>query len=157
MSRHNYVTITEELFFLTGLSEGAKCHIFDLPRDTFPGGLPYNRLGHGPRNLVVFQGLLFKNKPQTGPLFEIYKFLGKEYTVYVVLRKPGMPQGYGMQNFAADHPDLVRRLVIHSSAYVLSDESKKRQLEVGRLTQQRQWARAYAVLIAPFFPRQGVL
>lgn len=32
----------------------------------FRSGLPYNRLGHGPRILVVFQGLLFENKPLTG-------------------------------------------------------------------------------------------
>jgi pimeloyl-ACP methyl ester carboxylesterase len=154
----------------------------------FPCGLPYNRLGHGPRPLVVFQGLQFEKKPQTGPLFQIYKFLGEEYTVYIVLRKPGMPQGYTMQNmandyavmikeefggpvdviglstggsiaqhFAADHPDLVRRLVIHSNAYVLSDETKKLQLGVGRLAEQRQWAKAYAVLTEPFFPNKGGL
>jgi pimeloyl-ACP methyl ester carboxylesterase len=154
----------------------------------FHCGLPYNRLGHGPRPLVVFQGLLFENKPQTIPLFQIYKCFGEEYTVYVVLRKAGMPQGYTMQNmaddyatmieeefgeavdviglstggsivqhFAADHPDLVRRLVIHSSAYVLSDEAKCLQLRVGRLAAQHQWAKAYAVLTEPFLPNKGVL
>lgn len=30
------------------------------------GGLPYNRLGQGPRPLVIFQGLMFENKPQSG-------------------------------------------------------------------------------------------
>jgi pimeloyl-ACP methyl ester carboxylesterase len=121
----------------------------------FHSGLPYNRIGNGPRTLVVFQGLLFENKPQSGPLVQIYKFLEKEYTTYVVLRKPGLPHGYTMKNmaddyatmireefggpvdvigvstggsiaqhFAADHPNLVRRLVIHSSAYVLSNEAK---------------------------------
>ncbi|MCJ7695456.1 MAG: alpha/beta hydrolase, partial [Anaerolineaceae bacterium] len=29
------------------------------------------------------------------------------------------------QHFAADHPDLVRRLVIHSSAYTLGDAARK--------------------------------
>ncbi len=32
----------------------------------FRSGLPYNRLGHGPRPLVIFQGLMFENKPQSG-------------------------------------------------------------------------------------------
>jgi len=136
----------------------------------------------------VFQGLLFENKPQTGPLFHIYKFLEKEYTTYVVLRKPGLPRGYTMRNmaddyatmiqeefgepvdvigvstggsiaqhFAADHPNLVRRLVIHSSAYVLSDEAKWLQLRVGDLAQQRQWVKAYAVLIAPMLPHKGIM
>ena len=32
----------------------------------FRSGLSYNRLGHGPRPLVVFQGLILENKPQAG-------------------------------------------------------------------------------------------
>jgi len=27
----------------------------------FRSGLPYNRFGHGPRPLVIFQGLMFEN------------------------------------------------------------------------------------------------
>jgi pimeloyl-ACP methyl ester carboxylesterase len=154
----------------------------------FKNGLPYNRLGHGPRTLVVFQGLLFENKPQPGLMSQPYQFLEEEYTIYVVLRKPGLPHGYTMQNmaddyatmiqeeflgpidvigvstggsivqhFAADHPDLVRRLVIHSSAYVLSDEAKRLQMRVGHLAQQRQWAKAYAVMFGVILPHQGVM
>ena len=123
----------------------------------FRSGLPYNRVGHGPRPLVIFQGLLqVENKPlpssMTWLYSRYYKYLGEDFTIYIVLRKPGMPDGYSMQNmaddyatmiqeefgepvdvigvstggsiahhFAADHPDLVRRLIIHSSAYTLSD------------------------------------
>jgi hypothetical protein len=29
----------------------------------FRSGLPYNPFGHGPRPLVIFQGLVFENKP----------------------------------------------------------------------------------------------
>ena len=114
----------------------------------FRSGLPYNRLGHGPRPLVVVQGLTFENKPQPGMATWMYRFLGKDYTVFSVLRRPGLPQGYTLadmagdyaamireefggpvdvigistggsivQPLAADHPDVVRRLVIHSSAY----------------------------------------
>ena len=57
----------------------------------FHSGLPYNRLGHGPRPLIVFQGLTLENKPQAGLATRMYQFLGDDYTVYVVLRKPGMP------------------------------------------------------------------
>ena len=35
------------------------------------------------------------------------------------------------QHFAADHPNLVRRLVIHSSAYTLGDAARKVQRHVG--------------------------
>jgi pimeloyl-ACP methyl ester carboxylesterase len=157
----------------------------------FRGGLPYNRSGHGPHPLVVFQGLLPENKPQPGlmvRLFRFYKFLEEEYTVYEVLRRPGMPRGYTMkdmaddyasmireefggpidvigvstggsiaQHFAADHPDLVRRLVIHSSAYALSDEARRWQMRVAHLAQQRRWVRASAVMLRPLFPDQGLM
>jgi pimeloyl-ACP methyl ester carboxylesterase len=157
----------------------------------FRGGLPYNRSGHGPHPLVVFQGLLFENKPQPGlmvRLFRFYKFLEEEYTVYEVLRRPGMPRGYTMkdmaddyasmireefggpidvigvstggsiaQHFAANHPELVRRLVIHSSAYALSDEARRLQMRVAHLAQQRRWVRASAVMLRPLFPDQGLM
>jgi len=158
----------------------------------FHSGLPYNRLGHGPRTLVVFQGLLFENKPQPGIMVRLvsgmYKFLEEEYTTYIVPRKPGLPVGYTLQDmsddyatlireefagpvdligvstggsivqhFAADHPDLVRRLVIHSSAYTLSDEAKRLQMNVGHLAQQRRWVKAYAVLFGSVLPRKGVM
>ena len=32
----------------------------------FRSGLPYNQSGHGPRPLVIIQGLMFENKPQAG-------------------------------------------------------------------------------------------
>jgi pimeloyl-ACP methyl ester carboxylesterase len=60
------------------------------------------------------------------------------------------------QHFAADHPDLVRRLVIHSSAHTLSDEAKALQLEIARLAQQGQWRKATPRLIGTAFPRTGI-
>lgn len=143
----------------------------------FRSGLPYNRFGQGPNIIVVFQGLLFENKPLTElPAFfmtRIYRFLKAEYRTYIVTRKPGLPDGYSMQNmaddyaemikeefggpvdvvgvstggsiaqhFAADHPDLVRRLVLHSSAFTLSDEAKSVQMRVGQLARQGQWRAA---------------
>lgn len=154
----------------------------------FRNGLPYNRIGHGPRILVIFQGLLFENKPLTGLsawfMLSMYKFLKQDYTIYSVTRKPGLPDGYSMQNmaddyavmikgefappvdviglstggsialhFAADHPDLVRRLVIHSSAYTLGDAAKKVQIRVGDLASQRKWREASAVLLGFMFSR----
>jgi pimeloyl-ACP methyl ester carboxylesterase len=157
----------------------------------FRSGLPYNRSGQGPRPLVVFQGLLFENKPQPGLMvrfIRFYKFLEEEYTVFEVLRRPGMPRGYTMkdmaddyarmireefggpvdvigvstgvsiaQYFAADHPDVFRRLVIHSSAYALSDEAKRLQMRVRHLAQQRRWVKASAVMLGPVIPDQGVM
>jgi len=61
------------------------------------------------------------------------------------------------QHFAADHPDLVRRLVIHSSAYALSDEARRLQTRVAHLAQQRRWVKASAVMVRPLFPDQGLM
>lgn len=144
----------------------------------FRSGLPHNRFGRGPRPLVVVQGLTFENKPQPGLATGMYRFLGDDYTVFSVVRKPGLPRGYTLadmaadyaamireefggpvdvigvstggsivQPLAADHPDVVRRLVIHSSAHRLSDPARAAQLEVGRLAGQRRWREAWAVLL----------
>jgi pimeloyl-ACP methyl ester carboxylesterase len=155
-------------------------------------GMPYNRYGHGSRILVVFQGLLFENKPLTGFLSglfsEPYKSLEEFCTIYIVNRKPGMPKGYSMkdiaddyaamieaefngpvdvlgvstggsivQHFAADHPDLVRKLIIHSSAYTLSEYSKMLQLRVESLASQRKWRAANMAIFNDMLPSRGFM
>ena len=156
----------------------------------FHNGLPYNRMGCGPRNLVIFQGLMFENKPLSARWVRLYsryyKYLEEDYTTYIVLRKPGLPDGYSMQNmsddyatmikeefgepvdvigvstggsiaqhFAANHPALVRKLIIHSSAYILSDSTKRVQMRVGHLARQRRWRAVYATMFSPMLPRSG--
>ena len=155
-------------------------------------GIPYNRVGYGPRNLFIFQGLLFENNPLPRILTPLYsrhyKYLEKDYTTYLVLRKQGLPEGYSIkdmsddyatmiqeeiggpvdvigvstggsiaQHFAADHPNLIRKLIIHSSAYKLGDLSKSVQMRVGLLAQERQWRAAYAALASPMLPRSGAM
>ena len=133
------------------------------------------------------QGLLFENKPQ--PRFSLgpYAFLGERYTVFVVLRRPGMPHGYTLrdmaadcaatireefggpvdvigvstggsivQHLAADHPDVVRRLVIHSSAYTLSPSARQLQLRVAELAGERRWTEASELLVDAVVPRRGI-
>jgi pimeloyl-ACP methyl ester carboxylesterase len=51
------------------------------------------------------------------------------------------------QHFAADHPDLVRRLVIHSAAHTLGPVGREAQLKVGELARQGKWREASAVLL----------
>lgn len=151
-------------------------------------GMPYNRSGRGPRPPVVFQGLTFEHKPQPAIAGAMYRFLGEDYTVYSVVRKPGLPRGYTLkdmaddyaemiveefgealdmigvstgssvvQHFAADHLGLVRRLVIHSSAYTLSDSAKKLQLDVARLAGQGKRYQSAALLVKAVMPRSGVM
>jgi pimeloyl-ACP methyl ester carboxylesterase len=150
----------------------------------FHNGLPYNQVGYGPRKLVIFQGLVFENKPLPARMAWLYsmyyQYLEEDFTTYIVLRKPGLPESYSLQNmaedyatmikdefgepvdvigvstggsiaqhFAADHPELVRKLIIHSSAYTLSDSTKRIQMSVGHLARQRQWREAYATMVSP--------
>ncbi len=158
----------------------------------FHNGLPYNRMGKGSRNLVIFQGTVFEHKPLP-PLMNwiynsVYFFLEKDYTIYSVLRKPGLPEGYSMQDmsddyaamikeefggpvdvigvstggsivqhFAADHPDLVRKLIIHSSAYTMSDGTKSLQMRVASLALARQWRAAYATQLNPTLTYSGAM
>jgi pimeloyl-ACP methyl ester carboxylesterase len=154
----------------------------------FRSGLPFNRFGRGSRPLVVVQGLLFENKPQPRFALGPYSFLGDRNTVFVVLRRPGMPQGYTMrdmaadcattireefggpvdvigvstggsivQHLAADHPDVVRRLVIHSSAYTLSPSAKRLQLRVAELAGERRWTDASELLVGAVVPQSGAI
>jgi len=78
----------------------------------FDNGLPFNRFGRGPATLVVFQGVQFENRPQSGPAARysrgLYKPLEAEYTVYVVTRRPGLPQGYSLREMAADYASAIR-------------------------------------------------
>ena len=152
----------------------------------FRNNLPYVRLGNGPRPLVIFQGLMFENKPQSGMTFG-YRFLVKDYTLYAILRKPGLPDGYTLkemandyaemirqefggpvdvigvstggslaQHFAADHPNLLRRLVIHSSAHTLGEAGRQVQLEIGRLARQGRVTPAWQALIRFVLPSTGI-
>ena len=157
----------------------------------FRSGLPYNHSGHGPRIAVIFQGLFFENKPITGIgaryALGMYRFMEPDYSLYLVTRRPGLPQGYSLQDmaddyavmirqefggpvdvigistggsivqhFAADHPELVRRLVIHSSAYKLCEEARQLQMRVAHLARQRKWRQAYAELFSLALPPVGL-
>ena len=154
----------------------------------FRSGLPYTRIGNGEKVLLVFDGLTFEHKPQSPAYVKMYSFLGQEYTVYSVLRKPHPPQGYTLdamandyavmieqefeapvdiigistggsvaQHFAALHPALVRRLVLHSSAHTLNDTAKQLQLKLARFAEQGRWYTAWKVLVATMFPQSGFL
>ena len=156
----------------------------------FPCGMPYDKFDGGPRILVIFQGLVFENKPMAkfmaNQFTSMYGPLLDGYTVYIVGRKPGMPEGYTMQDiaedyagmireefggpvdvlgvstggsivqhFAAGHPGLTRRLVLHSSAYTLNDSAKKAQMRVAQMARRRKWTAAFAALMGVSLPEKG--
>jgi len=55
-------------------------------------------------------------------------------------------------HFAADHPGLVSRLVIHSSAHALGAAGKEAQMGIAHLARQGRWREAYALLLDFFLP-----
>ncbi len=75
-------------------------------------GLPYTRMGDSARILVVFDGLEFAHKPLSGLMLRMmtssFKRLSKDFTVYIVGRKPGLPTGYSMQDMSNDYASMIK-------------------------------------------------
>ena len=157
------------------------------PKGHFRSGLPYARFGRGQRPLVAIQGLMLENVPPPAYATAIYRFLGRDHTVYAVMRRPGLRPGTTIADMAADHavmireefggpvdvigtstggsialqlaadhPDVVRRLVVHSSAHELGDWAKQWQLELARLAERRRWREVWARLMSVVLPSRGV-
>ncbi|OQA22182.1 MAG: putative non-heme bromoperoxidase BpoC [Chloroflexi bacterium ADurb.Bin360] len=61
------------------------------------------------------------------------------------------------QHFAADHPELVRRLVLHSSAHTLSEAGKQMQIKVAQMAKQGRWYAASAAMMGFILPRTGLM
>jgi len=157
------------------------------PKGHFRSGLPYARFGRGPRPLVAIQGLMLEHVPPPVYVTAIYRFLGRDHTVYAVTRRTGLPRGTSIADMAADHavmireafggpvdvigtstggsialqlaadhPDVVRRLVVHSSAHELGAWAKAWQLELAHLAQRRRWREVWAQLMSVVLPSSGV-
>ena len=75
-------------------------------------GLPYVRMGSGSRTLVVFDGLDFSHKPPAAWMLRYIagyaRNLVGEYTVYLVRRRPGLPEGYSMKDMADDYSVMIK-------------------------------------------------
>jgi len=75
-------------------------------------GLPYFRIGGGPRSLVIFGGLSFKHKALSGLAVwgtsRRYIKFAEKFTTYYVGRKPGLPVGYSIQNMSEDYVTMIK-------------------------------------------------
>lgn len=147
------------------------------------------KMGESPRILVVFDGLNFDHKPLSGMALRMnsimFKIISQDHTVYLVGRKPGLPEGFTMRDmsndyaemirhdigsivdiagvstggpiaqwFAIDHSELMRKLVLISTRYRLSDFGKQAQLkilEAARTGSRRATAAAMPGLIMKGF------
>jgi pimeloyl-ACP methyl ester carboxylesterase len=121
--------------------------------------LPYARIPGGPKTLVILEGLTLENKAPTGRALRLLRWAHKrytrDYTIYQVGRRRGLPAGYTTrdmaddyaswigsrfqrpvdvigfstggevaQYLAADHGELVRRLVLSDTGCRLGEDAK---------------------------------
>lgn len=61
-----------------------------------------------------------------------------------------------VQHFAADHPHLIRKLVIHSSAHTLSESAKAEQLKVAKYARKGKWFAASKAFMSLMLPKGPV-
>lgn len=80
----------------------------EVTKGYFRNGLPYTRIGSGPRNLVIFVGLSFSHKPPSGLWYRWVRRFAKDFTVYMVGRKPRLPTGYSMRDMSEDYATMVK-------------------------------------------------
>jgi pimeloyl-ACP methyl ester carboxylesterase len=140
------------------------------------GCLPFARFGNGRRSLVIFPGLADAAWDVTSCKWDLlsqYRRLTNEFTITVISRKRGLPQGYTTRDMAADYarafetqigpsvvlgislggyiaqdfavnfPQHVQQLVIACSAYRVSDEGRKIPERWLELARQHRWREFY--------------
>jgi pimeloyl-ACP methyl ester carboxylesterase len=75
-------------------------------------GLPCVRLKGGTRSLVIFEGLNFNHTPPSGQAVKwssgMYSGFTGRYSVYILGRKPGLPQGYSIKQMADDYAVMLK-------------------------------------------------
>src|ERR671917_1649944 len=80
---------------------------------TFLGEFPYVRIGNGQENLVILPGLTLDNEPPSRFAAWTYRLgfgrFARDYAVYVINRRRGMPPGYTTQDMAADYASVLEQ------------------------------------------------
>lgn len=75
-------------------------------------GVPYARISDSGPVLVVFTGSELEHRPPSNMTRQGFliglKRLVKEYTVYLLSRKPNLPKGYTAQEMSNDFADVIR-------------------------------------------------
>jgi pimeloyl-ACP methyl ester carboxylesterase len=75
-------------------------------------GLPYACFGNGTRDLIVFDGLDFRHKPQSGIMLRMtygyLRGLTNDYRLYIASRRPGLPPGYSLKDMSDDYAVMIK-------------------------------------------------
>ena len=155
---------------------------YNIETGFFEDGLPYTRMGNKPNILVDIEALSFKHEPLSGFILQgfikSHRLLTKEYTVFLIGRRPNLPEDYLMDKMAddyaqmirrefkgpvdvmgistggqishylgADHPDTVRKLVIISAAYRLSERGVEMERKSAEYFKQGKYGKSLAVIM----------
>jgi pimeloyl-ACP methyl ester carboxylesterase len=148
----------------------------EMERGLLADDLPFVRLGSGRRTIVIFPGLADAAWDVTSAKWDFpsqFRQLARNFTLYIVSRRRGLPQGYTTrdmaadyarafesgigpaivmgislggyvaQHFAADYPDYVEQLVIASAAYRVSNEGRRTPRHWLALAKQKRWREFY--------------
>ncbi len=150
-------------------------------------GLPYARMGTKSDIIFNLEALSFNQEPPSGFMLKQFIKASKpftdDYTVYLVGRRPNLPDNYLFdqmaddyavmirrefdrpvvvmgtstggqlaQYLAANHPDLVQKLVIISAAYRLSEKGVEIERSAAECFAQGKYAKALAVIIELIHP-----
>jgi pimeloyl-ACP methyl ester carboxylesterase len=148
----------------------------EVERGVLGDGLPFVRLGSGRRTMVIFPGLADAGWDVTSPKWDFasqFSQLASKFTLYVISRRRGLPQGYTTrdmaadyarafqqrigpavvmgislggyvaQYFAAEYPDFVEQLVIASAAYRVSEEGRRTPEKWLALAKENRWREFY--------------
>ena len=71
---------------------------YNVETGYFEDGLPYARMGNKPNILVNIEALSFKHEPPSGFTLKFFakssKVLSDDYTLYLIGRKPNLPENY---------------------------------------------------------------
>ena len=140
---------------------------------TFLGEFPYVRIGSGPEKLVILPGVTLENEPPNRFAAWTYRLgfgrFARDYTVYVINRRRGMPPGYTTRDLARDyarvmegvlgpshlmgfstggsiaqyvaldHSGALQSLILFVSACRLSEEGRKTCERWQALARERRW------------------
>ncbi len=155
---------------------------YNVETGFFEDGLPYARMGDKPNIIVNIEALSFKHEPPSGFMLKQFKklarFFTKDYTMYLIGRRPNLPEDYLFDKMAddyakmirrefkgpvdvmgestggqlahylaADHPDIIRKLVIISAAYRLSERGVEIERKAAEYFKQGKYGKSLAALL----------
>lgn len=155
---------------------------FPIETGCFEDGLPYAKIGDKSKILLNIEALSTEHKPPSGFVLTQFKKDAKpfldDYTVYLIGRKPNLPEGFFMDKMAedyatlirrefnepvdvigvstggqiahflaADHPDTVRKLVIVSAAFRISEKGEEIERKAAEYFQQKKYGKSMAATL----------